>query len=454
MGWVIGNGIGIPFRMGGGTNWSSYWQNRHPELKTYVDGLITSLSKVQIIALGEFIEAIKTGMSITALSDVFDAMYILAGETSESSLKNIVKDANHATLEGTPSPAFTASRGFLPDGSHGYINLNYNPTTHGVKFTQNNAGMGLFSKTDREQDAGKVSMGVLSGGIYTYMFGRYTVSFGGLVNGGAVIGSIGTTDTLGMLSMFRTSATNVLAAKDKTLGSDTASNSTGINNGNIYLGARNNAGTADAFDNLLLSFAYIGRDLSETELGVLVDAFNTYLDTTYTKRITILGDSLSDSLSYTLIDWVDYITEPYYGIKNHAVTGQTIIGHLSSQVLASATDDADIIIIALGTNDNNAGSMPDIQTAINNGIDALRISNPDATIYYMNVLPRWTDSGGGTIVDKSNIRTAVAAACAGKGVTCWDTFTTPWILSTDTSDGLHTTTGGAVKIWNEISSRI
>lgn len=28
MGWIIGKGIGVPFRMGGGTSWSSYWKNR------------------------------------------------------------------------------------------------------------------------------------------------------------------------------------------------------------------------------------------------------------------------------------------------------------------------------------------------------------------------------------------------------------------------------------------
>jgi hypothetical protein len=70
------------------------------------------------------------------------------------------------------------------------------------------------------------------------------------------------------------------------------------------------------------------------------------------------------------------------------------------------------------------------------------------------VLPRWTDIGGGTEVDKSAIRTAIAAACAAKEITCWDSYTVPWIAPADTTDGLHPALSGSQKIAAEVLARV
>jgi lysophospholipase L1-like esterase len=108
----------------------------------------------------------------------------------------------------------------------------------------------------------------------------------------------------------------------------------------------------------------------------------------------------------------------------------------------------------MGTNDDNAGNIATLQATVETAIDNLRASNPRATIYYMNVLPRWTDVGGGTVVDKSSIRTAIAAACTAKAVTCWDTFTDPWITAAQTSDGLHPTAAGHAAIAAQVLARL
>lgn len=127
---------------------------------------------------------------------------------------------------------------------------------------------------------------------------------------------------------------------------------------------------------------------------------------------------------------------------------------LDTQAAAAAGDNATKIIIALGTNDNNAGDMEALQAKVESNIIALKASNPNATIYYMNVLPRWTDNTGATPVDKSNIRTAIAAACTAQGVTCWDTLSTPWITAAQTSDGLHPIAAGSQAIATQILARL
>ena len=124
--------------------------------------------------------------------------------------------------------------------------------------------------------------------------------------------------------------------------------------------------------------------------------------------------------------------------------------NLTKQTGESASDDASIIIIHMGTNDDNAGDMTALQAMVETNLASLKVTNPDATIYYMNVLPRWTDTGGGTEQDKSNIRAAIAAACAAQSITCWDTRTDPWITAADTTDGLHPNAAGNVKIADRV----
>lgn len=139
---------------------------------------------------------------------------------------------------------------------------------------------------------------------------------------------------------------------------------------------------------------------------------------------------------------------------NHAASGNTIISNMDAQVAAAAGDYADVVIMALGTNDDNAGDMAALRAEVEENIAEIKASNGGANIYYMNVLPRWTNSGGGTVVAKNNIRTAISAACTAQSIICWDTFTTPWITAADTRDGTHPNDFGIAKISAEIISRL
>jgi lysophospholipase L1-like esterase len=108
----------------------------------------------------------------------------------------------------------------------------------------------------------------------------------------------------------------------------------------------------------------------------------------------------------------------------------------------------------LGANDDNAGDMNTLQAEVEENIIELKASNPRASIYYLNILPLWTDVGGGTEQPKENIRHAIEAACTAQSITCWDTYHTPWIVVGDTSDGVHPTAGGHAKIATEVLARL
>lgn len=170
------------------------------------------------------------------------------------------------------------------------------------------------------------------------------------------------------------------------------------------------------------------------------------------KKLALIGDSIEaawNTWAYTVAGAKGAI------LKNHAVGGYGILNNgLQIETSAAAGDDADTIVIALGANDDNAGNMASLQATLTTNIDALRASNPRATIYAMNVLPKWTDSGGSTPVVMTNVRAAIAAGCAAKGVPCWDTFSMPWISAGQTTDGTHPTAAGHTAIANQVLARL
>jgi len=175
------------------------------------------------------------------------------------------------------------------------------------------------------------------------------------------------------------------------------------------------------------------------------------------KVLSVLGDSISRV--YMTTPWSLHTVFEYQGgnrmtLKSHAVSGETIMDNMDTQTAAAASDDADIIILALGAVDDNSGDMNALQAEVEENIAELKLSNPSASLYYMNVLPIWTDSSGKTEVDKSDIRAAISAACTSQGITCWDTYSTAWIAPADTYDGVHLNPYGQVKIALQVLQRL
>jgi len=174
------------------------------------------------------------------------------------------------------------------------------------------------------------------------------------------------------------------------------------------------------------------------------------------KTLAILGDSLSAKTSVARFPEMlqsEYSRGPL-ALINHAYGGASILADLDGERLAAAADDADLILIELGGNDDNAGDMNALRLKVESNLAALRLSNPRAGLYYMNVTPGWTDGTGATELVKNNIRAAIAAACANQGVTCWDSASAPWITAADTLDGRHLNASGAAKVVAQILSRL
>lgn len=174
-------------------------------------------------------------------------------------------------------------------------------------------------------------------------------------------------------------------------------------------------------------------------------------------KITTLGHSIPfgaySSKTYSQVV-AENINEGWANVTNRAVSGAQVVNdNFAQQAALAAGDDADIIFVDFGLNDQGL-DMDVYETKYRAGLAALKASNTDATIYALNLLPAWTDNMAGPELDLSVLRARTAAACLAEGVTCWDTRTVPWILQSDTHDGWHPETAGHAKIAAQILARL
>lgn len=180
------------------------------------------------------------------------------------------------------------------------------------------------------------------------------------------------------------------------------------------------------------------------------------LKTVGNKKITVLGDSISTNYGFPLTGtsnkpWILLMLQSGYVVSDYAVAGAPIVpvqGYvdMAQQVALAANDNAETILVAMGTNDLNDGNMTTLKSIYKANMQVLQLQNPRTTIYAMNVLPRWSNTGTADTPPKDNIRTAIAEVCTELGIECWDTYTVPWITYSDTSDGTHPNNTGAAKI--------
>jgi hypothetical protein len=243
------------------------------ETVLYITGLVTPLSPAQVQNINTFVKYLKTGLGITTLSEYFDIMYILAGETQESSLRNLVKNAHHATKD--VNITFAALEGFTGfTNSTAYINTNYNMSNQAVRLSQNNSSAGFYSRTSGG-GGNTAEMGVDSNQNF-FLFqtawgsGRCYIE----LSNGAGAGLTNNT-RLGFWTASRLSSSTYKIYKNGNVFSNETVASLSLPNFNLFLlGAYGSTFGS----NIQMSFAFAGKGLTDAEMAVLTNGIEAYMD--------------------------------------------------------------------------------------------------------------------------------------------------------------------------------
>lgn len=88
-----------------------------------------------------------------AIADLpLDSFFLFAQASTDLALVDLVNPSRTATVSG--APVFTPFRGYKGDGFDDYININYNPSTDAVHFSQNSNSFGIWSRTNEADPSG------------------------------------------------------------------------------------------------------------------------------------------------------------------------------------------------------------------------------------------------------------------------------------------------------------
>ena len=245
-----------------------------PELLTYVDGLVTPLSNSQLILLNNLISDIKSGLNISNLSDAFDTLYIYAGETQESSLKNLAKNSHHGT--GASIPNWTQYQGF--QGASGkYIDLNYNPSTQGINYTSTNASIFYYGRLNVQDDC--TCGGQDSGAtMKSFIIGRNSSNqFWAVVNTAGYANCMTNYDGTGFYIACREDSNTINGYRNGVKQTTKYEAATSIYNVAHY-GCAIRIGTNTYNAQQELSILGYGRSFNQSEVTAIKNAFEAYMD--------------------------------------------------------------------------------------------------------------------------------------------------------------------------------
>lgn len=245
------------------------------DLETYIDGLTTELSSGQLDKLNTFFTDLKSDLGITNLSDVFDAMYILANETEEASLRNAVERDHDCT---NYSASFTSLEGFTGNGTSQYISTDFVPSTDGVNFTLNSGSIGVYSRTaanpTNEGCYIGVSDGVEQSSIQPYNSGEMVYH----VNDATLSYVENTTNAHAALWIAtRPNSTTVTLYKNKTANTSATANSVGLPTLEFNILARKNY-TREYYSTSQVSLVFIAEHITTAMRDAIVDNFEAYMD--------------------------------------------------------------------------------------------------------------------------------------------------------------------------------
>jgi hypothetical protein len=155
-----------------------------------------------------------------------DVLWVYASNNSNMGTLNFKNPSAHqATLVN--SPLFTASQGFKGNASTSYINCNFNPATHGVQYTLNNASRFIYLETAFVTPV----MYVLDGasGTTTNVMQNRNSNDQKINQGTATVSSNADLSGAGLKVINRTSSTNVELFNGSTQLSRTATSTIMVN---------------------------------------------------------------------------------------------------------------------------------------------------------------------------------------------------------------------------------
>lgn len=202
-----------------------------------------------------------------------DSLWVLAAHDAQAGLLDWKRLCDATNVGSTP---FATDRGFQRNTGTKYIDTNFNFTSTGSHYTQNDASFGVYSRTDSQSAS-------YDFGGYDYVNHQQRIrttadAWQFHVNCTTSTGKSGITSSLGFFCAQRNSATAMqLYLNGSNVHSITPYASAAPESYTAYIGTRNLNTGPSTYTNRQYAAAYMGAALSDAEHAAFYSALQTYM---------------------------------------------------------------------------------------------------------------------------------------------------------------------------------
>ena len=213
-----------------------------PDAATLIAAMTTAPDAARQTLISDHIIALKAA----GIWSQLDTYYMMAAHHEQASRLNWKSPGDFA-LEANGGITFTVDRGWQGDGSTGYLDTGWIPSSHGVNYQLNDASFGVYSRTDLDGQA--VDMGVRRSDISAFSVFRLKLLNNQVsrINHGNTNFSTSVANSLGFGAIRRTTSSDVSNLRNgNVIGSGTVSSSA-VPEFSFYIAALNFAGTVENF---------------------------------------------------------------------------------------------------------------------------------------------------------------------------------------------------------------
>jgi hypothetical protein len=219
------------------------------------------------------VNTLVVGLKANSLWTKFNAIYPMVGGTATThkfNLKNPVD--SDAAFRLSFSGGWThSSTGALPNGTNGFADTFLTPST---TLSLNSTHLSIYSRT--QTTSGAVDMGCTNGTTSCNLNMSFTNFFYANINNFAFATTLANAVTQGFFIGNRRASNVENGFKAGTKIIETATASTSLPNRTIYLGARNDSGTAAYYSNRQIAFATVGSGITDSEAATFSTLVQTY----------------------------------------------------------------------------------------------------------------------------------------------------------------------------------
>lgn len=248
-----------------------YGTTVNPLLETWYNALSVKPSATLLTNLNTLVTTLNTAGIWTEL----DLFHVIGGmETDEQRLKPL-KSTSGADFTNV-NAATLAVGGVTGNGSTSYLDLNWNPSTHGSKYTLNSASLGIYSRTDSVNANCDMGLYIAASSAFAQCYFGYTSNTALWRSNSSGFASKANVGSLGNYSWRRTASNLTEGFKNgASLGTDASATNT-VPNGDLFLCALNVSGTAGQFQTRQQAACYAGSGaFAHPTLHTAINTFMT-----------------------------------------------------------------------------------------------------------------------------------------------------------------------------------